>query len=103
MSGVVIENSRNRPSTGRSTHAAHADVLQLGVVENSILRAFAAGSRFLHASEGRDLGGDDAGIQSNDAVLDRLGYPPAAGQIAGVDIGGEPELRVVGHGDGLRL
>src|ERR1700691_644829 len=103
MSGVAIENSRNRPSTGRSAHAADADILELGIVENSIFRAFPPGSRLLHAPEGRDLGGDDAGVESDDAVLDRFGYAPASRQVAGIEIGGKPELRVVRHGDGLRL
>src|ERR1700753_2252513 len=102
MSGVGSEYSRKRPSK-RSAHAADADVLEFRVVEDAVLRAFAAAARLLDAAERRHLGGDDAGVEAHDAVLERLGNAPAARQIARVQVGGESELGVVGHADGLRL
>src|SRR3546814_3063137 len=43
------------------SHAAHAEVLHLEEFLDAVLGAFAADAGFLHAAEGRDLGGDEAG------------------------------------------
>src|SRR5205823_13141967 len=59
------------PMRSVTSAEAHAEVFQLGVVEDPVLRALAAGARLLDASEGRDLGGDDSGIEADDAVLER--------------------------------
>jgi hypothetical protein len=60
--------------------------------------ALAAKARLLDPAEGRDLGRDDAGVDADDAVFQRLGHPPDPAEIAGVEIGGEAEDGVVGHG-----
>ena len=52
---------------------------------------------FLHAAERRDLGRDDAFVDADDAVFEPLGHAPDAADVAAVEIGGEPELGVVGH------
>src|ERR1700684_2975743 len=101
MSGVASENSRNRPSTGLLTHSADAYVLQFGVVEDPVLRAFAADSRFLHAAERRYFGANDAGVEPNDSIFDGLGHPPTPRQIARIQICRQAEFRVVGHGNCL--
>src|SRR5215831_6304144 len=54
---------------------------------------------FLHAAERGDLGRDDALVDADDAVFERLGNAPDAADVAAVEIGGEAELGVVGHLD----
>ena len=68
----------DRATAGSTLDAADAEVLELGVVEDAVLRAFAAEARFLDAAERRDLGRDDAGVEADDAVLERLGDAPAS-------------------------
>src|SRR5205823_18840 len=68
---------------------------------DTVFRAFAADTAFLHAAERRDLGRDDALVDADDAVFERLGDAPDAADIAAVEIGGEAELRVVRHLDRL--
>src|SRR5271157_3474421 len=58
---------------------------------------------FLHAAEGGDLDRDDALVNADDAVFERLGDAPDAADVAAVEIGGEAELGVVGHLDRLGL
>ena len=59
------------------------------------LRPFAADAAFLDAAEGRDFGGDEAGVEADDAVLERLGDAPRAREVARVHVRGQPELGVV--------
>src|ERR1700689_2413641 len=101
MSGAASENSRKRPSTASLTHSADADVLDLGVIEDSVLGSFAADAGFLDAAEWGHLSRDDAGVQSDDSVLDGLGNSPAPPEVARVEIGGQAEFRVIGHCDRL--
>ncbi len=49
-----------------------------------------------NAAERRDFGGDNAGIDADYAVLQRFADAEDAAQIAGVEIGGETELGIVG-------
>jgi len=64
-------------------------------------RAFAADPAFLHAAERGDLGRDDALVDADDAVFEPLGDELDAADVTAVEIGGETELGVVGHLDGL--
>src|SRR5882762_7688671 len=81
--------------------ATHAQVLHLEVVLDAVFRALAADAAFLHATERRDLGRDDAFVDPDDAVFEGLGNAPDAADIAAVEIGGEAEFGVVGHLDRL--
>src|SRR3546814_4377905 len=54
------------------SHAAHAEVLHLEEFLDAVLGALAADAGFLHAAEGRDLGGDEAGVDADHAGLQRL-------------------------------
>src|SRR5258708_13333205 len=103
MSGAASENSRKRPSTALLTHSADADIFDLGVIEDPVLGPLAADSRFLDAAERRRFSRDDAGVQSDDSVLYGFRNPPASRQVARIEVGGQAELRVVGHCDLLRL
>ncbi len=40
-------------------------------------------------------------LMPDDAVLERLGHPPDAADVTGVEVGGQPEFGVVGHADRL--
>src|SRR5688572_32872982 len=87
---------RARTCMGR-LDPAHADVLELGELEDSVLAALASQAAFLHAAEGRDLGGNQTGVQADDAVLERFGDAPRARQVARVQVRGErSEERRVG-------
>src|ERR1700731_479086 len=83
--------------------AAQAQILDLEVVLDAVFRALAADAAFLHATERRDLGRDDALVDADDAVFERLGDPPDAADVAAVEIGGETEFGVVRHADRLVL
>src|SRR5438128_12254625 len=48
-----------------------------------------------------DLGRDDALVDADDTVFEGLGDASDAPDVAAVEIGGEAELGVVGHLDGL--
>ena len=61
--------------------------------------AFAAEPRLLHAAERRDLGGDEAGVDADHAVLERFGDAPDAPDVAAVEVRREPELGAVGELD----
>src|SRR5690349_4784890 len=82
---------------------AHRQVLDLQEVVDAVFRALAAQARLFHAAEGRDLGGDEAGVDADDPGLERLGHAPHASHVARVEIRGEPELGVVGLRDHVLL
>src|SRR5215469_6664869 len=81
--------------------AAHAQVFDLKVVLDAVFRTLAADARLFHTAERRDLGRDDALVDADDAVFERLGDAPDAADVAAVEIGGEAEFGVVGHAYGL--
>src|SRR6516164_10121138 len=81
----------------------HHHVFDLDIFFHAVTRAFATEPALLHAAEGRNLGGDKPGIDADHAGLQRFGNPPDAAEIAGVEIGGKTERRVVAERDDLRL
>src|SRR6266850_3508024 len=86
---------------GAPSADADAQVLELGVVQNAVFRALAADTGLLDTPERRYLGGNDAGIEADDAGLQCLGDPPGACEVARVEVRGEAELGVIGHADGI--
>src|SRR5215470_13131901 len=88
---------------GAPSADADAEVLDLGVVEDPVLGALPSHARLLDATERGHLGGDDPGVEADDAVLERLADPPGAGEVARVEVGGETELGVVRHAHGVGL
>src|SRR6267154_2300045 len=58
----------------------------IDLLVDSVLRPFAAQARLLYAAEGRDLGGDQAGVDADHAVLERLGDAPDAADVARVEV-----------------
>ena len=55
----------------------------------------------LDATKGGDLGRDDAGVDADDAVFQRLLDAGDAADVAAVEVAGEAEDRVIGGGDDL--
>src|SRR5262249_25114205 len=51
---------------GVRSDATHADVLEFRELEDAVLAAFTTDAAFFHATEGRDLGGDEAGVETDD-------------------------------------
>src|SRR5262245_22617262 len=68
------------------------EVLDLEELLEAVLRPFAADARFLDAAEGRHFGRNDARIDPDDAVLERLGDAPDAADVAAVEIRREAEF-----------
>src|SRR3989442_14111383 len=88
---------------GHYLDAAHAEILHLEEFLDAVFRALAADAAFLDAAERGDLGRDDALVDADDAVFERLGDAPDPADVAAVEIGGEAELGVVRHADRLGL
>src|SRR6266705_2481992 len=79
--------------------AAHAEIFDDQIVLDPVLRSFPPHARFLHAAEGCDFGGDDAGVDADDSVFERLGDAPDAVDVAAVEVRREAEFGVVGEPD----
>src|SRR3546814_17056524 len=90
----LLPRSRAR-SPSPSVFDAHADILHFEEVLDAVLGSLPSEARFLHAAEGRNFGGDDAGVEADDAVLQPLRPAPRAAEVAGVEVCGEAELVVV--------
>src|SRR5574340_557286 len=75
---------------------AHAQVLDLEVVLDAVLRALAAQARLLDPAERRDLVRDQPGIDADHAVFEPFGHAPDARDVAGVEVRRETEFGVVG-------
>src|SRR5206468_9827973 len=74
----VIDRRFSDLDSDCSGDPAEAQVLDLEKLLEPVLRSFAPEARFLHAAERRDLGRDDAGVDADDAVLERFGDAPDA-------------------------
>src|SRR5262245_22548119 len=86
-----------------SNDTAYAQVLELRVVQESAVGALPAESGLLDAAKGGHFGRNQPGVDSHNAVLERLADPPGPGQVAGVEVRGQAKLRVVRHADGIGL
>ena len=62
----------------RLSYSAHCQVLQLDPVVDAVARSFAPDARLLDAAERRHLGGDEARVDADDPVLERLRDAPGA-------------------------
>src|SRR5919201_887104 len=86
-----------------NSDAPHAEVLRLQPLVDAVLGALAADARLLDAAEGRHLGGDDAGVDAEDPVLERLRDAPDAAHVARVEVRGQAVWGVVGLAHRLLL
>src|SRR6266852_455848 len=83
--------------------AAEAHIFDFEELVHSILGTFAAEARFLHAAEGRDLRGNDSGVDADNSVLEGFGDTPNAGHVSPVEVSSQPEFRVIREGHRLRF
>src|SRR5688572_25747304 len=83
--------------------AADQQILDLEVFLDSVLGAFAAQARLLHAAEGRDLGREDSAVDADHAGLHRFRNTENAADVAAVEVSSEPEFGVVDHRDRFRV
>src|SRR5262245_63853770 len=68
-----------------------------------MVRSLSPKAALLIAPEGRNLVGNDALVDADDAAFDRLGDAPDTPHVPGIEIGGEAKRRSVGHGDDIDL
>src|SRR5829696_8065207 len=88
---------------GSAVDAAEAEVFDLEELLDAVFRALAADAAFLHAAERGNLGRDDALVDADDAVFERLGDAEDAADVAAVEIGSKAELGIVRHMDRLGI
>src|SRR5262249_21353726 len=91
------------PECALAMDTAEAKVLDLQELFDPVLRAFTAQAGLLYAPEGGHFGGDQAGVDADNAGFESFGDPPDAGDVASVEVGGQAEFSVVGQGDGFRF
>src|SRR5207342_601614 len=71
----------------RAVDGADAEVLDLEELVDPVVRALAADSRLLEAAEGGALVGDDAGVDADDAELERLADAPDPADVPREEVG----------------
>src|SRR5215211_3208358 len=91
------------PPTPQRANSLEVDgyVLRLQVLLDALYTSFAAEARVLDAAERGGGVGDHALVEADHAGFDALADAQGAPQVAGVDVGHEAVLRVVGCGDGI--
>src|SRR5580704_6951634 len=89
-----------RPATSESD-AAETEIFDFEIFVHTVLRAFAPDTGFFYAAEGRDLRGNDSGIDTDDAVFEGFSDAPHAGNVTTVEISGQAKFGVVREGDGV--
>src|SRR5271163_448341 len=87
--------------TGLLGDSTKTEVFDFQIFLDAIFGTFAAQAGLLDAAEGSDFGGDEAGVDADDAVFEGFGDTPDAGDVAAIKISGEAEFGVVGEGDGF--
>src|SRR5690606_35677021 len=105
IAGCAQEMLPRRDAAGAwpNSDAAEAEVLDLEVLLQSVLRALTADAALFHATEGRHFSGDEARVDADHTALERLGDPPDAAHVTAVEVAGQPELSPVGQTDGIFL
>ena len=89
-------SSPARPYDPLPVDAAHAEVFDFEEFLDAVFRTFAADAALLHAAERRGLDRDDAFVDADDAVFERLGDAPDVAEWASVG------LEAVERRDGLK-
>src|SRR5690606_33408999 len=67
------------------------------ILVQPVARTLAAQARLLDTAEGRDLVREDAAVHADHARFDRLRDPEDPADVAGVEVGSEPELGGIRH------
>src|SRR4029078_5920 len=83
--------------------AVEAEVLDLEELVDPVVGALAPDAGLLDAAERRALVREDAGVDADDAELERLADAPDAADVPREEVGGEPELGRVRQRDRLCL
>src|SRR5882672_9667623 len=83
------------------SQSAERDIFDFEEALDAVFRPFAPRTGFLHAAEGRDFGGDDSLVDSDDAVFEAVKHTEDSSHIARVEVAGETILGVVGHANRL--
>src|SRR5690606_5749840 len=78
--------------------ASQAYIFEFDEVLDAVARTLAAQARRLHATKGSFGRGNEAGIDADHAVFERLGHTPHAREVARIEVRGEAKLGVVGLG-----
>src|SRR5690606_33279880 len=81
------------PGVGSSN--PHAEILDLEVILDPVLRALAAVAAFLHSAERGDFRRDEPFVDTDDAELQRFRDAPNPRDVPAIEIGRETELGVV--------
>src|SRR5207237_9209563 len=77
--------------------SAHAEILEVLVVLEPVLRSLAAVARCLHAAESCHLGSNYAFVDADGPGLERLRDPPDAPDAARIEVRRESARRLVGE------
>src|SRR5688572_8110052 len=85
----------------RAESDAEADVLDLDELVDAVLRAFPAEPRLLDATEWRNLGRQEPGVDGDHPCFERFGHSPDAADVAAVEVRRQAELGVIGQRDGF--
>src|SRR5216684_168989 len=88
---------------GLTVYAAEAHIFDFEELVHSILGTFAAKAGFLHAAKGRDLRGNDSGVDADNSVLECFRDAPNAGDVSSVEVSSQPEFGVIREGHRLRI
>src|SRR5690606_4860672 len=87
------------PTRSRPSDASQTEVFDFQVILDAVLGALSAQTGGLDAAERRHFVGDQAGVDTDHAVFQRLGNAEHTAQITRVEVGGQTEFGVVGHGN----
>src|SRR5829696_5542944 len=100
-SGAPASSAASRPPhlPIRARSEVHGDVLGLQVLGDALGAALAADARLLDPAEGGGRVRDQALVDADHARLQGLDDPEGPLEVAGVDVGDQPELGVVGGRD----
>src|SRR5260221_14121105 len=80
-----------------------AQIFDLEKLVEPVLGPFPPEAGLLDAAKRRHLRRDQAGVDADNAVFERLGDAPDAADVAAVEVRGEAELGIVREGDRLLL
>ena len=90
---VSVPAPGQAPWNGESSGSpAGGDVLGLGELQQPVVGALPADAGLLDPAERRGRVRDQAAVEAHHSGFERLGHPQAAAQVAGVDVGDQPEL-----------
>src|SRR6266850_7606808 len=100
---MYVKTLRGMLARALAGNPAEAHIFDFEELVHSILGTFAAEAGFLHAPEGRDLRGNDSGVDADNSILERFRDTPDAGHVSSVEVRSQSEFRVIREGNRLRI